>query len=37
MLRELIMKPIPAQHKYALRYEMTTDALNFGELAFRHT
>ena len=31
------MKPIPAQHKYALTYEMTTDALNFGELAFRQT
>lgn len=31
------MKPISAQHKYALRYEMTTDALNFRELAFRQT
>lgn len=29
------MKPISAQHKYALRYEMTTDALNLRELAFR--
>lgn len=31
------MKPISARHKYALRYEMTTDALNFRELAFRQT
>lgn len=31
------MKPISAQHKYALRYEMTADALNFRELAFRQT
>lgn len=31
------MKPISAWHKYALRDEMTTDALNFRELAFRQT
>lgn len=31
------MKPISAWHKYALRDEMTTDAPNFRELAFRQT